>query len=840
MTFYARVVPHAFASNALGLLTLVLLCASCDVLKTSTPSETLSAEARSPTGNSSESAVSCPDGQHNGGGGECVARFRCSPKFQLLPSGACGQVFPVADPPVYPWHPQFEPLTDGRVFVLGNAHPKQPGPMRALIYDPSNNTWERLPGLKEHREHFGMTRLGEDKIVVAGGEWTEREPIDLTDGHDRPYSDRTDSVRILDLSSRVWIKGPAMPLSMARFSMVTSPDGTAWIGADEVYGDEYYALSPESDTWKTHDKPARTLPPPDTPLEMKTERTPSMASLPLTTFDKPVERYTRDRLRKPRSYGIELPGGPLVAGPPDRSPQFWRVVVDQSSVENLDALSAPAWGQETYAPVPVVHARGVVDYTVKSPRRTVGVEAVAAAYDDGKSVDWILDYVGIDERGRDAETFSYREADFDGDGSDDLALAYLEPSPPKWTGFVIWSSGNYSPLPSTRGRGYTFFEPADLSGDGTPELVFSVEQCGAHTCFHELRVWSSHGDDRVRPVLEGRVDELAQRVDVVERDGWPDYLEVVSGWVGSAGAGNNQRGELRVWKWNPKTQLVEPLPAQFGGLRPDGESVDLMDKMGDAHFALESGDKRTAWKAFERIIRNGDIPAFDHYDGGEKGERLREQLRQVAYFQLARICLEARDQKTLARVRRRLKKDFPDSPTLAAINALEKRFDASGNMSVACMNTREKVFGGDWTLAAHGYNPQFAPYARFGRKYLCAGLDPPPEVSGDVDLDFPARGHVAVSFSVKSRDPNLKIRAEICDGDCESNCRKAGLAYPEDHPFESVSTGKSPLEDVLVWSAGCEESENGPKPHLCIRSEQPDVLMHEMAAPGGECSDLTR
>jgi hypothetical protein len=399
-----------------------------------------------------------------------------------------------------------------------------------------------------------------------------------------------------------------------------------------------------------------------------------------------------------------------------------------------------------------------------------------------------------------------------------------------WTGLILWGGGGYSELPGDLGRRPTLYKPTDLTGDGVAELVWSAERCGAHTCFQIPRVLSAHGAERVRPILASHGSSMVQKVEIKSPNKARAYLEFTSGWVGSAGAGQHQRGVVEKWKWNTKSGLIEAVPATKGGVRLDGESENMMDRFGDALFALESQDKRAAWKAFEDVLRNDDLPVGED---GETGEKLRPQLRQLAFYELARIAIEAEDDKTLASVQKRLARRFPDAPTHKAIDALEKRYKTSGSMAMACRDIDEPLFEGRWALMAHGYNPQFRPRSDFGRKGLCAGLRKPP-TSSKPEASVVGNGHLRVSFEVTPNGyDSVDVAAQACAKGCTDACKPAKLTAPASQPFESVSAGKAPQRDYVVWRVDCERAEDDAGLSLCLRATKPDEhLLGEVPVEG--------
>ncbi len=824
----------------------------------------------------------CPEGKHNGGAGECVAEFTCSPNFRLLESGLCAQAFAATEPPVYPWHPKAASLSDGRVFVLGFEHKNRVGPMAALVYDPAKNAWKQVaapssPRRDYHlaapsspRRDYHLAALGDGRIVVADGKLLDNDPIELEEliYHGR-WTEQTDSVLVFDLEANEWKdgaavddvpKGPLYGRDLLKLRGVPeevysySPDIIIRLGDGRIAFTSARSLrlyDPEDGTNTTLER---------IPLNKRLFRAgpgvigmldakgkaelfeivgdslEPVGELHLATFEEQA-RWNEPEPQAPQpAMSAPVPGGALVWGASHRMPRIWRVVVDAPRVAGLDKLEVPTPGAERYAPLPLLATRPIDEMEVQLKTPAAVPHQLAAALDEGKPREWFEEQLQAE--------LTYRKvdpkiviADFDADGKDDLAAAYqsLRPKQYGWLGAIIWSDGNFSTLREFMGRGPTFYEPTDLTGDGVPELIYSIEECGAHTCFQLPEVLSAHGGGGMRPILAGHGNHMAQQVEIQSPDDGLAYLEFTSGWVGSAGAGTNQRGETNAWKWNPKTQLIEQVPAAKGGLKPDGASKTVMDRFGDALFALESRDKRAAWSAFEDILRDDDLPSgMDE----ETGETLRAQLRQLAFFELARIAIEVKDDKTLALVKKRLKRRFPDSPTSAAIDTLQARFRQTGSMALACSRNDKELFEGQWALLAHGYNPQVRPKTSFGLQYLCAGLPQPPSLQGELEVEALDDEHVSVSFEVDENDHRApKLMAEACANGCSDDCEPAELVYPSSPKFTPLSAGKAPQRDLLVWRVDCERAGGEAGLSLCLRPDEPrDHLLSEVSAPNGVCS----
>jgi hypothetical protein len=338
--------------------------------------------------------------------------------------------------------------------------------------------------------------------------------------------------------------------------------------------------------------------------------------------------------------------------------------------------------------------------------------------------------------------------DFDADGEADLAAAFLADCADascaetrgKWTVGVIWGDTGWSHLATSERFAPKFLGPVDLTGDEYPELVFTIEQCGAHTCYKNAQVLSGHGGERFRRILylgddvEGygsrglpQEVEIVQPADKTEQteqagDALP-RLEVSGGLVGSAGAGIFQRRSHVVWAWRPDHHKLERVGTRW-------EPSDLrLHRFHDAVVALQRGELADAQKLFAEVIANKELRELptEASPDPELAEAMRTQLAHTARFMLARLALERGDTDRFARLRDELQASAPKSPPTQAVQQLDEAWRGSEHAAEACESAAEafpKATDDEWVLDSLqlGYNAPVTFDADFERG-LCAGLD---------------------------------------------------------------------------------------------------------------------
>jgi hypothetical protein len=333
---------------------------------------------------------------------------------------------------------------------------------------------------------------------------------------------------------------------------------------------------------------------------------------------------------------------------------------------------------------------------------------------------------------------SIQAGDFDGDGERDLAVSIANEcaddacaAGPPWTVGVVWAGDQWTRLLQSEARAVEFLAPADLSGDGVPDLVVALETCGAHTCLKEVRAYSVQpsNDDESAALSEifnsrkagkraGDNFYPSQEVRILaEYD--PARLALSGAIFGSVGAGPFQRKLTTIWQWSTQTNRLE-------------ESAEIWEKSNlrlhkfhDALVYLSKNQPEKAKEALDRVVNDAGLQELPDALSGDTrlSHRMRRQLAQAARFELARIALAKNDLKAFDEIKTRLESKTPSSPAAAATIQLGKVFKATDNAAAACKTAvaefPEKP-DDSWVLDSIqlGYNSP----VKFNYQGLCVGL----------------------------------------------------------------------------------------------------------------------
>ena len=225
--------------------------------------------------------------------------------------------------------------------------------------------------------------------------------------------------------------------------------------------------------------------------------------------------------------------------------------------------------------------------------------------------------------------------DYDADDRPDLAVAFFADcayadcsKDGQWTAGVVWGAGGWSELTRSRHEKPAFYGPADLTGDGRPELLLGVRKCGAHTCFVDTHVYSSHRRGRFRPILHRGPgsDSPPQSVEVVKRTDKPGALKLAGGQINSAGAGIFQRSWADFYGWDEQKEDLERQ-------RREWEATDLrLHRLHDAILALERADLERAAMFLGEVIESDALREVPEALDAEASfaQKMRDQLAQTA------------------------------------------------------------------------------------------------------------------------------------------------------------------------------------------------------------------
>jgi len=244
----------------------------------------------------------------------------------------------------------------------------------------------------------------------------------------------------------------------------------------------------------------------------------------------------------------------------------------------------------------------------------------------------------------------------------------------------------------------------DLDGDGRVEVVVDSRSSGAHTELSSFRVYHRDSERSVvasatEPtdaiVMENASAELRDAND----DGISD-LAVTGGRVGSAGAGQYQRGRVELWSWSGGALRL---------LRSEKESSDLrVFALYDALDADGAGDFASARAGYERVLSDDSLRDVDNLSA----QPTRAACRELAVARLARLDMLEADAEAVAARLRWFAQNAPESALHRAFQEGIATWNESRDATAACQLVASRLASdnGVWPLADMGYaNPKLGP-----------------------------------------------------------------------------------------------------------------------------------
>ncbi len=195
--------------------------------------------------------------------------------------------------------------------------------------------------------------------------------------------------------------------------------------------------------------------------------------------------------------------------------------------------------------------------------------------------------------------------DLDGDSDPDLALGLK--TYPSGGSLVVWhcDEGRYTSQTVVDQKDGLLppvvIEAADLTGDGIPDLLVDLPECGAHTCFAHPLVRAS-GVSGPRSFSITPTDDLPSPEFVVRpaRPDRPGEIEIFAHGPNSVGAGPYRR-QARSWAWD----------SEIPGFTVGGETVEAarfrIHLIHDADDAFHQAGAAAAQELYERSIVDDDL-----------------------------------------------------------------------------------------------------------------------------------------------------------------------------------------------------------------------------------------
>ncbi|MBN1261422.1 MAG: hypothetical protein JXB35_12160 [Anaerolineae bacterium] len=159
----------------------------------------------------------------------------------------------------------------------------------------------------------------------------------------------------------------------------------------------------------------------------------------------------------------------------------------------------------------------------------------------------------------------------------------------------------------------------DMTADSVADLVFTETQCGAHTCWETLHVWSWVENDFVERT---QGDPSWPYVTLALTEG---SIVATSAGIGSVGAGP-QRTLTETWSWNGS--VITMTATQLG------PAIFRYHAFRDGDEALFAGNYTAAFDAYVRVIRDEDLETWAGYYGATE-----EQLWFTALARWRRVSM---------------------------------------------------------------------------------------------------------------------------------------------------------------------------------------------------------
>lgn len=220
--------------------------------------------------------------------------------------------------------------------------------------------------------------------------------------------------------------------------------------------------------------------------------------------------------------------------------------------------------------------------------------------------------------GPDGSTAGVVRRDLTGDGFEDLAVVLYgdqQDIDPSGSLLIFRCDKDRYRLAYSSAPGQNLGPPVlvtvqDLNADGVPELLFTRQSCGAHTCFKQVEILRWDRSAFVN-LFEGRSDDLPSpslEIAGPQNDG-SYHIEITAQGISSAGAGP-YRQFTREWQWSKEESKFVLAGEQ---LAPPSFRIHLLH---DADDAASAGNFDAALLMYQRVREDGRL---DDWIKGETG-----------------------------------------------------------------------------------------------------------------------------------------------------------------------------------------------------------------------------
>jgi hypothetical protein len=296
----------------------------------------------------------------------------------------------------------------------------------------------------------------------------------------------------------------------------------------------------------------------------------------------------------------------------------------------------------------------------------------------------------------------YREADLDGDGRPEILLLVTEP--PKQTGLMSAGKAGALVVLQRAGEGYALAdsrsadaamniairEVRDLTGDGCPEVVWTYEECGAHTCALNVLVLA-YSDGRLRDLMPEPANMFYADLEIEDVDGdgrWELMLH--GGTIGSVGAGPVQtRTEIYAYDgqaYHLSETVYDP-------------STVRVHVLYDGDRALRAGNLQAAVELYRRAATDTTLEET----GFTEAEAERHTLAAFAYYRLLTAQAALGDGEGAQQTLDALRAGYADHPCLPLAEAFWSAWQPQGDLGAGCAAATAYADGHPEVIKAFGY-----------------------------------------------------------------------------------------------------------------------------------------
>jgi hypothetical protein len=288
----------------------------------------------------------------------------------------------------------------------------------------------------------------------------------------------------------------------------------------------------------------------------------------------------------------------------------------------------------------------------------------------------------------DGSTAGIVRRDLDADGFEDLTIVLYDlndESRPSGSILVFRCDKNRYRLAYISSPGQNLGPPVlvsarDLNADGIPELLYTRESCGAHTCFQQVEVlrWERSG---FLNIFSGRSDDLpSPSIELVGPTVDGSYrIEITAQGIASAGAGPYRRF-TRIWGWSPEQSQFVVVNEQ---LAPPTFRIHMLH---DADDAAAAGNLEAALVMYQRVREDGTL------DDWIKDERGHAELAAFAAYRQMTLFVQLGRSEEARQALEFMQQAIPEGSPGYGMRLLAENFwetySDTGDVVAACTSAR--------------------------------------------------------------------------------------------------------------------------------------------------------